>query len=147
LSPSRRQRSVGQAAQILAWVTAAALCGAALRTDPVEPATVLAAFLVAAAAVTAARSRRPPAIEIGVDRSGCIVVRPQAGSAESAGSPVQCIFAAPWLITLRRGTMWVAIWPDSFPEGAFRRFWVHVRWRAGRPPAGVPVEAGPGQPK
>lgn len=134
-------------AQLLAWVTAAALSAAALRADPVEPATVLAALVAAVAGVMAARSRRPLAIEIGVDRSGCVVVRPQAGCALSPVDPVQCIFAAPWLITLRRGTMWVAIWPDSVSGSTFRRVWAHVRWRSGRQPAGLPAGAGPGQPK
>ncbi len=82
------------------------------------------------------------------------VARPRANRSRSAltipaallcagwlvpGTPLrqrlQCVFAAPWLITLKSGTMWVRIWPDSVPGNLFRRFWVHVRWSPGRQPA------------
>jgi hypothetical protein len=105
--------------------------GAALREGTVEPAAALAALLAAAGGWLAGRQAREAPIDIGVDDSGCIVVR-RVTTAPETTEYLRCVFAAPWLITLTSDTMWVRIWPDSLPGNIFRRLWVHIRWNPGR---------------
>jgi hypothetical protein len=119
----------------LGWSTAAVLCGAATRDGSIDPVPALAALLAAAGGLLAGRPAPREPIEIGVDDSGCIAVRRAVGTEDSTEQRFQVVFAAPWLITLQSGTMWVRIWPDSVPGNLFRRFWVHVRWNPGRQPA------------
>ena len=141
MSPSRRERCARQVAQALAFITAITLLASALLADPVDPLGAIAAAVVALMGVRArqAASRRP--IEVGVDQAG----RPSARWADGSGEPLeglQCIFAAPWLITFRQGTRCISIWPDSVPGNAFRRLWVHIRWNSGRPPEPSGVASG-----
>jgi hypothetical protein len=135
LSPSRREQGLRRVARVLGGLAAAALLGAAVREASIEPAAALAALLAAAAGLLAGRPGCAPAIEIGIDDSGGIAVRRAADPVDSAELRWRCVFAAPWLITLRSGTMWVRVWPDAVPGNIFRRLWVYVRWNPGRRPA------------
>lgn len=134
MSPSPRERVVRRIALFLSSASAVAL-GIALVTDVTgEPAPLAGALVAALAAAIAARTRAPPPLEIAVDAGGALLVR-SAGDADGAERRLRCVYAAPWLITLRSGTIWVRVWPDSLPGNAFRRFWVHIRWSQGRHPA------------
>lgn len=64
--------------------------------------------------------------EVAIDRDGAVLLR-DVDSAES-GSVLRAVFGAPWLITFKGGTIWLAVWPDSLPADAFRRLWVTTRW-------------------
>jgi hypothetical protein len=120
---------------VLGWSTATALAVAAIRDGSIDPVPTLAALLAAAGGLLAGRPALREPIEIGVDDSGCIALRRVARAGDSPEQGLRCVFAAPWLITLKSGTIWVPIWPDSVPGNLFRRFWVHVRWNPGRQPA------------
>jgi hypothetical protein len=145
LSPSRRERALRRAACALGLVAAATLLAAAFRTQPAEPLPLAAAVLAAAGALVAGRRARPLPFEVGVDARGRLVGRRRRPGAEE--QRLQCAFAAPWLITLGCGTMWIPIWPDSVSRNTFRRLWVHIRWSSGRDPVDLPAAAPPGQPK
>ena len=119
----------------LGWSTATVLSCAAIRDGSIDPVPALAALLAAVGGLLAGRPALREPIEIGVDDSGGIALRRVTGTGGSTDQRLQCVFAAPWLITLKSGTMWVRIWPDSVPGNLFRRFWVHVRWNPGRQPA------------
>jgi hypothetical protein len=134
LSPSRREQGLRRVAQVLGGSAAAALLGAAWRDASIDPFAALAALLAAAAGLLAARRGSADAIEIGIDDSGGVAARPSGAAEESPHLQLRCVFAAPWLITFRSGTMWVRVWPDSVPGNIFRRLWVHVRWNPGRQP-------------
>lgn len=135
LSPSRREQGLRRVAQALGWSAATVLFGAAIRDGSTEAVPALAALLAAVGGWLAGRLDPREPIEIGVDDSGCIAVRRAVDAGDSPEQRLQCVFAAPWLITLKSGTMWVRIWPDSVSGNLFRRFWVHVRWNPGRQPA------------
>ncbi len=144
LSPSRRERGVRQVACLLATACAAVLLAAAWRADPFDPLPALAVPAVLAIAWMAGRRVKESAVELGIDNAGQLVAR-WADDSEARVWPLRCVFAAPWLITARNGSLRVALWPDAVPGNVFRRFWVHIRWsRAGR--AADPVAAAaPGQ--
>jgi len=74
-----------------------------------------------------AQRRSTGRTEVAIGQDGALLARPQ--TAESADA-ARCIFAAPWLITLRRGGMLVAVWPDSLPPDAFRRLHACAGWAA-----------------
>jgi len=133
LSPSRREQGLRRAALVLGGSTAAVLTGAALRDGSIEPAAAFAALLAAAGGWLAGRQSRGAPIDIGIDDSGCIAARQVTAAGETLES-LRCVFAAPWLITLKSTTMSVCIWPDSLPGNIFRRLWVHIRWNPGRQP-------------
>ena len=61
------------------------------------------------------------------------MLREHDASDSSEAVAVEMTFASPWLISLRRGTMLVAIWPDSLPPSAYRQLWVHLRWGRAMP--------------
>jgi len=145
LSLSRRERNLRRLAQALAGAAAVALLLAAWRDGPADPAALVGALAALAMAVLAGRTDRGPALEVGVDASGALAVRHATEDGRRLERGLQCVFAAPWLITARHGTMWVRIWPDSLPGSAFRRFWVHVRWNTGRQPADASAPAAPGR--
>jgi hypothetical protein len=145
LTPSRRERAVRRAGVFLAVATSVTLAVAAARADAFDAFLTAAAALALLAGAVAGRPRPPAPLEVGVDRSGALAVR-RADDAESVPEHgLQCVFAAPWLITLRRGTIWIPIWPDSVPGNSYRRLWVHIRWRSGRPPADLPAGIAPDQ--
>jgi hypothetical protein len=145
LAPSRREQVLRRCAQAAACVAAAALLGAASAADPFDRLAALGALPAALAAVAAGRAARRRPVEVGVDRGGRLVMRAIDAGDRDAVQRLQCVFAAPWLITLGSGSTWVPIWPDSVPADAFRRFWVHIRWSAGEP---LPDPGSlPGQPK
>jgi hypothetical protein len=134
LSSSRREQGLRRVAQALGWSTAAALLGAAVGNGSVEPVPALAALLAVVGGCLAGRRPPPEPIEIGVDDSGGMVVRSAAGAGDPDVQRAHCVFAAPWLLTLRSGTMRIRVWPDSLPGNVFRRLWVYVRWNPGRQP-------------
>jgi hypothetical protein len=124
-----RERRYRVAATALLALCACSLIGAAIVRDPRYPGWVwsaaLATAIAAASAVRTVTGARTT-LEIAVGDDGAIRVRDSAaGTREQSG---RCAFVAPWLITLRCGTMWVPIWPDSVPEGAFRRLHACARW-------------------
>jgi hypothetical protein len=125
-------------------MTAAALLLATVRSDPFDPFPAIAAALAFLAGAWAGRADSPEPLEVGVDRVGSLTVR-RTGDLGSVPVHLRCVFAAPWLITLKRGTMWIPIWPDSVPGNTYRRLWVHVRWSSGRQPADLPAGGAPGQ--
>jgi hypothetical protein len=141
LSPSRREAGLRQAARVAAWVAAALLGFAALQAEPVRWTLLLAAAVAVVGGVAAGRGRPVSRVEVGIDRRGRVVARRASGPDEPAGHRLRCIFAAPWLITLRQDTMFIPVWPDSVPGNTFRRLWVHIRWSAHR--GGADLPAGP----
>jgi len=101
----------------------------------------LAALLAAVAGLAAGRLALTRPLEIGINASGRLAYRPLAEGDEGTEHGLRCVFAAPWLITARHGTIWVRIWPDSVPGNVFRRLWVHIRWNPGRQPADLTATA------
>jgi hypothetical protein len=135
-------------ARALGWSTAAVLIGAAVRNGSIEAVPALAALLSAVGGHMA--GRRPPRelIEIGVDDDGGMTVRGGAtGARVPAEQRARCVFAAPWLITLKGGTMCFRVWPDSVPGNVFRRLWVYVRWNPGRQSADRSGATAPAPPR
>ena len=147
LTPSRRERVVRRIGAALGWATSAALLLAAARQEPFEPFLGIAALLALLAGGLASRRASTGPIEVGVDRSGALTAR-RGTAPDGAPEPgLRCVFAAPWLITLKRGTMCISIWPDSVPGNTYRRLWVHIRWSSGRQPGDLPAGTVPGQPE
>lgn len=124
---------------------AVALLAAAFG-EAVDPVPAIAALLALLAGGLAARSTAAGTMEVGVDRFGALTVRRGTPDDNAVEQELRCVFAAPWLITLKRGTMLIPIWPDSVPGNTYRRLWVHIRWGSGRP-AGLPAGSAPGQPE
>ncbi len=105
------------------------LLWATIAGDPRRPELLWSALALATVmfAVAAWRGDRDLAREICIGRDGVILLR----DATIPGGPVvslECVFRAPWLITLAHGTMLLSIWPDTLPSDEFRRLWVCVRW-------------------
>ena len=145
LAPSRRERAVRRIGVWLVFSASAALLAAAARAEPFDPVLALGALLGFLAGALAGRSSTGAPVEVGVDHSGALTVRRATVLDNGPEHRLQCIFAAPWLITLKSGTMWVPIWPDSVPGNTYRRLWVHIRWSSGRKPD---LSTGmPGQPE
>lgn len=130
LAPSRRERLLRRAGGGTAIATAAVLALAGVRSDPFGLAQAALALVLAAAGVTVLRAGEAPDVEVGIDADGRLTAR-QRREGDVAGT-ASCVFAAPWLITAKRGTMWIPIWPDSVPANTFRRLWIHIRWSAAR---------------
>jgi hypothetical protein len=132
LQPSVRERRWRRAGQAIAGLAAIALAAAAFKAS-FDVALLMLAVGAAFAGWLGGRRRRTEAIEIAVDDGGAVCFRntesPRFDGAQ--GRVLECAFAAPWLITLRHGTMLLPVWPDSMPEKAFRRLWVHLRWSRG----------------
>ncbi|MGZ8253861.1 MAG: hypothetical protein ACXWVT_03345, partial [Burkholderiaceae bacterium] len=131
LTPSRLERSVRRIGLCLAFATSAALIVATARSQPFEPLLAITALLTVLAGAFAARPTPPNSIEVGVDRFGALAVRRAASLDNVPEHGLHCVFAAPWLITLKCGTMLIPIWPDSVPGNTYRRLWVHIRWGSG----------------
>jgi hypothetical protein len=126
LQPSRQERRWRLTGAAVAAAAAIALVAAALRSG-FNAALLLLAIGAAIAAWRLSRLRAVGPAEIGVDDEGTVVLRgPQSKAIDPV--PLHCRFAAPWLITLRHGSTLISIWPDSLPEAAYRRLWVHLRW-------------------
>src|SRR5512134_2150274 len=113
-------------------LAAIALAAAGLKASFDVPLLLLAVG-AALACWLSGRRRSTEAIEIAVDDGGAVCFR-STGSPRfngAKGRVLECAFAAPWLITLRHGTMLLPVWPDSMSEQAFRRLWVYLRWSRG----------------
>jgi hypothetical protein len=132
LRPSVRERRWRRAGQAIAGLAAIALAAAAFNASFDVPLLLLAVG-AAFACWLGGRRRRTETIEIAVDDGGAVCFRNTESprSDEAQGRVLECAFAAPWLITLRHGTMLLPVWPDSMPEKAFRRLWVYLRWSRG----------------
>lgn len=131
---------------MLGAAAAASMLIAAWGAWPADPMLLTVAALAAAGALVAGRRPAAPDLEIGVDARGRLVAR-RGRAADPLEQGLQCVFAAPWLITLRSGTMWVPIWADAVPGNTFRRLWVHIRWNSARQPVDFPPGPAPDQPK
>ncbi len=140
LYSSQRERILRLIGCGAALATAVVLLIAAARSDPFAVHLAALALLSTGVGVLMARTPVGRAIEIGVDARGRVTARRTAHPEEHAEDPVRCVFASPWLITLRRDAMWIPIWPDSVPSETFRRIWVHVRWTPDRTKADYPAE-------
>jgi hypothetical protein len=126
-----RERRWRRAGQLIAGLAAIALVAAAFK-ESLDVPLLLLALGAALCGWLAGRPRRPGSIEIGVDDDGAVRFRDENGRSDRGQERLLgCAFAAPWLITLRHGTMLIPVWPDSLPETAFRRLWVHLRWSRG----------------
>ena len=129
-SHARRWRYVGLG---IALASLVALLLAAVSSAPFDPALALLAAIAGFAAWASTRGRICASLEIGVSSLGEIGVRerdpaPSDVSPTLPAPPVHIAFASTWLISLRRGTMLIPIWPDSLPQSTYRRLWVHLRW-------------------
>ena len=142
LRPSLRARRMRQVGYAIAGVSSVVLFSAAFAADPFDANRLLLAFCVAILCLFATRQvqhRKP--LEVGVAPNGEIKLRERRSSdavaideSEPAESmPIRVGFAAPWLISLRSGTMFVAIWPDCLPPPAYRQLWVHLHWGRAAP--------------
>ena len=129
-SRARQWRRVGVA---IALTSCAALFAAALFSDPFNPIAALLGSAGGLGAWLMIRPRSSQQIEIGVSSQGQVLLRDRDASGSSESVSVQMAFASPWLISLRRGTMLVAIWPDSLPQSIYRQLWVHLRWGRAMP--------------
>lgn len=168
LRPSVRERQLQVAALAAALAVTCALTLAALLADPRHPGRLWAATLACAAIAVACawrlRPARGPALEVAIDAHGAPLLRVTGGvtdgikdgitdgatdgvaGREAADDPspaARCVFAAPWLITLRCGALRAPVWPDSMPADAFRRLHACVRWGSPAPDAGRPAAPDP----
>jgi len=129
LQPSALERRWRAAALLVAGAVCVALVSAAVGSDPRHPKLLFVAIAACLAATLGAYfwPRTDERHEVAIDRDGVVLLRPIASPAD-AGSALRAVFGAPWLITFKSGTIWLAIWPDSLPPDAFRRLWVTTRW-------------------
>lgn len=129
VQPSRRARQLRLIAIVIAALSSLSLLAAAIVSTPLSVGLALLAALTAAAGWTAARARAKPSFEIGVSPAAQIEVRDRDAAATDTPPPaVRVVFAAPWLISLRRGTTLIPIWPDCLPPAIYRQLWVHLHW-------------------
>ena len=135
LQPSSRARYWRRAGLAIALAAAAALLLAAFASRPFSPTLALAGVAAALAAWVSSRRRTAGPFEIGVSSMGEIKLRERDRPDGDAliAVPARVAFASPWLISLRRGTISVAIWPDSLPQSTYRQLWVHLRWGRAMP--------------
>ena len=138
LQPSSRARQWRWVGVAIALTSCAALLAAAFASDQFSRPLLLLAGAGALGAWFATRTRTDGSLEVGVSSRGEIKLRERDASdidvLDSRSAPaVHIAFASPWLISLRRGTMLVAIWPDSLPQSTYRQLWVHLRWGRAMP--------------
>jgi hypothetical protein len=138
LQPSSRARRWRRVGLAIALTSCGALLAAAFASEPFSPILVLVAGVGGLGAWVATLGRSNRRFEVGVSSLGEVMLRQRDGAglaAPDSGSArtIQVAFASPWLISLRRGTMLVAIWPDSLPQSTYRRLWVHLRWGRAMP--------------
>lgn len=132
LQPSRRARRWRQVGLGIAIASATALLAAAVASSPFNPTlAVLAVAVGSGAGWAAVRTKAPGSLEICVSGAGQVELRALGEGASAV--PLSVSFAAPWLISLRRGTTLIPIWPDCLPPSVFRQLWVHVRWGRAAP--------------
>lgn len=142
LRPSLRARRVRQVGYVIAGVSSVVLFSAAFVSEPFDRSRLILAFFVSTFCLLAARHaphRKP--LEVGVAPNGEIKLRACRSSDDSVLSesepaesiPLRVSFAAPWLISLRSGTMFVPIWPDCLPPTVYRQLWVHLHWGRAAP--------------
>ena len=124
LRPSLQARRVRRIGYAIGGVSSVVLFSAALVAEPFDATRLLLAVCVAILCLLVAlHVPHRKALEIGVAPNGEIKLREcrssdgaDLGEGEPAGSmPLRVSFAAPWLISLRSGTMFVPIWPDCLP--------------------------------
>jgi hypothetical protein len=135
LQPSSRARQWRRVGLTIALVSSTALFAAAVASAPFNAALALLAGVAGMAAWAATRGRAGGPFEVGVSSLGEIKLRecdPEVSAVPAAAS-VRVAFASPWLISLRRGTMLIPIWPDSLPQSTYRQLWVHLRWGRAMP--------------
>ncbi len=135
VQPSRQARRWRHMGLGIAIASALALFAAATASSPFNLGLAVLATVVGVVGWVVVRERAAGSFEIGVSAIGTVELRECAptGGAAVSGMPLSVSFAAPWLISLRRGTMLIPIWPDCLPPSVFRQLWVHVRWgRAGQ---------------
>jgi hypothetical protein len=135
LQPSSRARHWRRVGLGIAFVSSTALLAAAVASAPFNAVLALLAAVAALAAWAATRGRVGGGFEVGVSSLGEIKLREcdPALSDVSEATTVRVAFASPWLISLRRGTMLIPIWPDSLPQSTYRQLWVHLRWGRAMP--------------
>lgn len=142
LRPSSQARRVRRSGYAIAGVSSVALFSAAFISDPFDARRWILAFCVATLCLLAARyAPRRKALEVGVAQNGEIRLRACRSSDGSVPDeidpeepiPFRVSFAAPWLISLRSGTMFVPIWPDCLPPTVYRQLWVHLHWGRAAP--------------
>jgi hypothetical protein len=112
----------------LALGSCAALAIAAFASDPFQPVPALLGVAGGLCTWVLATRRSTNQLEVGVSSTGQIKLRERDAADAGTVENVQLAFASSWLISLRRGTMLVAIWPDSLPQSTYRQLWVHLRW-------------------
>lgn len=141
LRPSARERRLRLMALAGTLLTTCLLTLAALLADPRHPAQLWSAVVICAVITAGLVWRLQPRngpLEIAIDAQGQPLLRATPGVADPAAvpsaGPARCLFAAPWLITLRCGTLRAAIWPDCLPADAFRRLHACVRWAGAAAP-------------
>jgi hypothetical protein len=133
LQPSSRARQWRRVGVGIALTSCVTLFAAAAYSDPFNPVPAVLGCAAALGAWLALRVRNTRQVDIGVSSEGQVMLREHDATESSESVSVQMAFASPWLISLRRGTMLVAIWPDSLPQSTFRRLWVHLRWKKAMP--------------
>jgi hypothetical protein len=111
----------------IAAVSSVALAAAALISRSFNASLALLATLTALAGWIVAARSTTHSFEVSVASDGEVRIRDR-GSPNADPLPVSVSFAAPWLISLRCGTMLIPIWPDSLPSSVFRQLWIHLRW-------------------
>jgi len=135
LQPSSRARQWRRIGLGIALVSSTALLAAAAASASFDAGLALLAGVAGLATWAATRRRAGGQFEVGISSLGEIEVRAcdPAVSDVSAAGAVSVAFASPWLISLRRGTMLIPIWPDSLPQSTYRQLWVHLRWGRAMP--------------
>ena len=135
LRPSLRARRWRYAGLIIAAASSIALAAAAVASRPFDIGLAMLASFAALAVCIAIRTPVCRPLEVGIASDGQLRIRERQEKDPESGIPecsISVAFATPWLISVRRGSMLIPIWPDSLPNSVFRRLWVHLRWgRAG----------------
>ena len=133
LQPSSRALQLRRVGIGLALGSCAALIAAAFASDPFNPVPALLSGVGGLGAWMLVRGRSNKQFEVGVSSTGQIKLRERDAADPGSAENVQTAFASRWLISLRRGTMLVAIWPDSLPQSTYRQLWVYLRWGRAMP--------------
>jgi hypothetical protein len=109
------------------------LGAAAFAADPFNPVPALLSVAGGLISWVLVKRRSNQQFEVGVSSTGQMKLRERDATDPVPAENVQPAFASPWLISLRRGTMLVAIWPDSLPQSTYRQLWVYLRWGRAMP--------------